>query len=189
MLTDDKNITTADYWNKVYAGANNNAKVDSSNTKRPANAFDRFSWVAQHAEGPNILGVASGHAHIEKRIKAAHQDWNVVASDQSYEAKKVSRFEPYIIMSAYDIICNEKNFDTIICTQALEYMDDQEKFLNEAKRVAKYLLLTVPLGQMEKWSQLRVYTEENVKELLLPYGTIEVFERQGDLLLVKLKFK
>ena len=45
-----------------------------------------------------------------------------------------------------------------------------------------------PIGEMAKWSQLRIYTEENVKNLLVPYGTITVFERHDDLLMVKLKF-
>jgi hypothetical protein len=192
MLTNDKKITTADYWNNVYAGANNNATVDASNTKRPANAFDRFSWVAQYAEGPNVLGVASGHAHVEKRIKAAHPLWFVVASDQAASARGVAKFSPYWIIDAYDLPGSTQTLDkfwnTIIITQALEYMDDQQRFLTEAKGVAAKLLLTLPLGEMEKWSQLRIYTEENVKELLQPFGTIEVFEKQGDLLLVKLKF-
>jgi hypothetical protein len=200
MLTSDKKITTAEYWNNVYAGANNNATVDASNTKRPANVFDRFSWVAQYAEGPNVLGVASGHAHVEKRIKAAHPLWSVIASDQAPEAKQVAKYAPYWMVDAYDIPecighpylrstqTLNKLWNTLIITQALEYMDDQQRFLTEAKRVAAKLLLTLPLGEMEKWSQLRIYTEENVKELLQPFGIIEVFEKQGDLLLVKLKF-
>jgi ubiquinone/menaquinone biosynthesis C-methylase UbiE len=189
MLTDNKEITTPEYWNKVYTGAHNNAKVDASNTKRPANAFDRFSWVAQYAEGPNVLGVASGHAHIEKRIKAAHPDWIVMASDQSTGAKLAANYNSfYMIIDAYHTGFSEKSWDTLICCQAIEYMDAQERFLHEAKRVARKLLITVPIGEMDKWSQLRIYTEENIKELLQPFGNIEVFERQGDLLLVKLKF-
>lgn len=188
MLTNDKSITTPEYWSKVYAGQNDNAKVDASNTKRPANAFDRFGWVAGHAEGPHVLGVASGHAHIEKRIQAMHDDWKIIASDMTADAHKVARFDPYIIMNAYNIGVPDKWANTIICAQAMEYMDNQDRFLKEAQRVARKLLITVPIGEMAKWSQLRIYTEENVRELLAPYGTIEVFERHDDLLLVKLKF-
>lgn len=188
MLTEDKSITTASYWNAVYNGLRNDATVDSSNTLRPANPFDRFEWVAQHAEGPKVLGVASGHAHIEKRIKAKFGKWEVVASDQTIAAMRVARFQPYKIFSAYEIPFTNKYFQTIIITQAMEYLEYQEKFLDEAKRVAVKLLMTLPLGEMERWSQLRIYTEENVKELLRPYGTIEEFKRHDDLLLVKLKF-
>lgn len=188
MLTQDKTITTADYWDRVYDGANKDAKVDSSNTQRPPNTFDRFSWVAGYAEGPFVLGVASGHAHIEKRIVASHPGWAVIASDQSDGARFASKFKPYEIMDAYHISYPADHFNTIICAQALEYMDHQEDFLHEAKRVSTKLILTVPIGEMDKWSQLRIYTEETVRELLEPFGTIEVFERQGDLLLVKLKF-
>lgn len=187
MLTDDQKICGADYWDRVYAGQSKGS-VDNSNTVRPPNPFDRFSWVAAYAEGPMVLGIASGHAHIEKRIIAAHPDWSVAASDQSHEAKKAARYEPYFNIDAYKIPASEKEIDTLIISQALEYIADQERFLTEAKRVARKLIITVPIGEMAKWSQLRIYTEENVKALLEPYGEIEVFERHDDLLLVKLKF-
>lgn len=189
MLTTDTNITKPEYWNKVYAGENNNAAVDASNTVRPPNPFDRFGWVAKYAEGPKVLGVASGHAHIEKRIKALYPKWDVIASDQTIAAMRVSKFSPYMIFSAYKIPFADKRFNTIIIAQALEYMEFEDMFLGEAKRVADKIILTVPIGEMAKWSQLRIYTEESVKELLRPYGTIEVFERHDDLLLVKLKFQ
>lgn len=188
MLTNDKSITTAEYWAKVYTGNNENAKVDASNTIRPKNPFDRFGWVAQYAEGPKVLGVASGHAHVEKRIKALHPDWDVCASDQTWEAREVANYLPYYHFNAYNLPYSGRLFDTVICCQALEYMDHQDSFLKEAQRVGRKLLITVPLGEMAKWSQLRIYTEENVRELLQPYGVIEVFERHDDLLLVKLKF-
>lgn len=188
MLTDDKTITTAEYWNRIYAGKNENAKVDASNTVRPPNPFDRFSWVARHAEGPTVLGVASGHAHIEKRIKGTHPDWDVMASDQAVKAVGVANFQPYYQMDAYNLLFSNREVDTLICCQAMEYMEDQKRFLDAAFRAAKKLLITVPIGEMAKWSQLRIYTEENVRDLLSPYGEIEVFERHEDLLMVKIKF-
>jgi len=188
MLTDNKEITTPDYWNKIYTGKNDNAPVDASNLKRPANAFDRFQWVADHVEGTAVLGVASGHAHIEKRIRAQHKDWNIIASDQAEDALTVTDFRPYRVFSAYKLPFVDGAFDTVVCAQAMEYMDNQKAFLDEARRVARFLVITVPIGEMTKWSQLRIYTEENIRELLNPYGAIKVFDRQGDLLLVKLEF-
>jgi hypothetical protein len=192
MLTDDKTITTPAYWDKVYRGENNDAKVDASNTKRPARTFDRFDWVAGYAEGPAILGVASGHAHIEKRIKARHPEWQVIASDQSEGAKEAAKYSPYWIVNAYKlpILDNDirKDWSMIICAQALEYMTEPGGFLFESQCVAKKILFTVPIGEMDKWSQLRIYTEENVREFVEEFGEIEIFDRHGDLLLVKLKF-
>lgn len=195
MLTNDKTITKPEYWDKIYSGKNDNAKVDASNTERPRKVFDRFDWVARYVEGPYVLGVASGHAHIEKRIKAAHPKWHVVASDQAKEAVNVANYPDYIILSAYSLRLRKSlpgdnigKWTTIICTQALEYMEDLPAFFEEAKRVAYKLLITVPIGEMAKWSQLYIFTEESVREMLQPYGTIEVFERQDDLLLVKLLF-
>lgn len=188
MLTNDKSITEPSYWDRIYTGKNDNAPVDASNLTRPKNAFDRFGWVAEHAEGHYVLEVAAGHAHISKRIKAKNPKWVVIASDQTPSAETVARFQPYFIFTVYDIPFVDKKFQTIIISQALEYVEHQEKFLEEARRVAHKIIITLPIGEMKLWSQLRIYTEENVKELLLSYGDIEVFDRQGDLLLVKLKF-
>lgn len=188
MLTNDKTISQPDYWARIYEGKNDNAKVDASNNVRPVNTFDRFTWVAHQAEGPKVIGIGSGHAHIEKRIKAKYPDWFVLASDQTEAAKKVAKYSPYEIFSGYSIPYPAKFFTTLVISQALEYIEDQDEFLTEAKRVAEKILICLPIGNMEKWSQLYVYTEENVKELLLPYGTIELFVRHDDLLLVKLKF-
>lgn len=188
MLTSDKTITEAAYWNKIYEGKNDNAKVDASNLIRPANTFDRFTWVAKHAEGPNVLEIAAGHAHISKRIKAVNPEWAVYASDQAESARKVAKYEPYYIFNAYKIPFPDKFFTTVIACQCLEYMDDLTKFFTEAKRVADYLLVSLPIGSMAKWSQLYEFTEDSVRELIIPYGKIEVWERQDDLLLFRLKF-
>lgn len=188
MLTDDKTITTPEYWDRVYNGKNNDAKVDASNTKRPANTFDRFDIVVKHAEGPAVLDIASGHAHICKRIKALHPSWFVQASDQSAEAKKVANFEPYAIIDAYNIPFPDKFFQTIIITQALEYLDDPNRFMVEARRVAKKLLLTVPDGEMSSWSQLRIYRPKTLLDFLYQYGTVELLEMHPSLILAKLRF-
>lgn len=188
MLTDNKEITKPEYWNKVYAGENNNAKVDASNFTRPVNTFDRFAWVAQQAEGPNVLGIGSGHAHVEKRIKAKWPKWNVVASDQTIAAMRVAKFQPYEIINGYSIPFPDKSFQTLIVTQALEYFEFQDKFLLEVKRVANKFLCSIPIGNMEKWSQLIVYEEKTFLEWLTKYGEIEFSQRHDDLLMVKLKF-
>lgn len=187
MITTDKNITTAEYWDRLYQGLSHTS-VDNSNTKRPVNSFDRFGWVAKYADGPNVLEVAAGHAHVSKRIKAAHPDWVVYASDQAEGARKVANCEPYYIFSVYQIPFDFRVFNTVIACQCLEYMDDLPRFFTEARRISEKLLITIPIGEMSKWSQLYIFTEQSVRELLEPYGVIEVFEREGDLLLVKLKF-
>lgn len=192
MLTNDKEITKPEYWNKIYEGRNDNAKVDASNTVRPANPFDRFTWVAKLAEGPYVLEVAAGHAHISKRIREAHPDWVVIASDQAASAKEIARFTPYEIFSAYEIPYRDKQFNTIIACQCLEYMEDLYKFFNEARRVADHLVFTVPLGEMAKWSQLYVFNVNNVTTLIFSFygetGSLMHWEKHEDLLLVKIKF-
>ncbi len=188
MLTQDKTISTVQYWDKIFSGKNMNAKVDSSNTVRPPKTFDRFDIVVKHAEGPNVLEVAAGHAHISKRIKTLHPDWNVLATDQSKEAMKVSKYPNYQVMSVYSIAVLGYSFNTVIATQCIEYFEFPESFMHAAKAVAGKLICTVPLGNMEKWSQLRIYEEESFIEWISKWGMVEVKENYGELLLVKIKF-
>lgn len=188
MLTNDNKITKPDYWNKIYTGNNDNAKVDASNTKRPASTFDRFAWAAEFVEGPKVLGIGSGHAHVEKRIKAAHKDWDVIASDQAANAQDVAHYQPYFIFSGYTIPFPNKYFDTLVITQAMEYIEWQDMFLTETKRVAKYFVCTVPEGEMAKWSQLRIYSVQGLIDLLCNYGTILKMEVKEGLLLAKIEF-
>lgn len=187
MLTDDKSITTAEYWDGLYTGKRNNAPVDSSNGVRKS-TFDRFNIVADLVEGPAVLEVAAGHARISSIVKAKNPGWKVMASDQSTEALKASGFVPYRIYSVYNIPLSDKLIDTLICTQALEYFDDLNRALAEFKRVSNRAVFTFPKGEMGSWSQLYIFTPESVKALLEPYGHIEVFEVFDHLILVKITF-
>lgn len=190
MLTDNKEISTAEYWDSLYRGERNDKPVDSSNGVRPPKSFDRFDIVVKliTENDKKIIGVGSGHARIEARIKAKYPNAFVLATDQSEEAIKAANYQPYLIASAYHLPFSNKNTDVLICTQALEYMEFQDKALIEFKRVSKKFICTIPLNEMSKWSQLFIYNEESFCKWLSTYGTIEIKENYGELLLVKLKF-
>lgn len=186
-LTTDKTISTAEYWNKIYSGNNNDAKVDASNTKRTS-TFDRFQIVADLVQGPNVLEACAGHARIAERVKAAHPDWNVGAFDQSHEAKNISKFRPYYVHSIYQQMYLDKAFDTVIVTQSFEYLEDVPKAMDEIARVSSYLVGTVPNGEMKAWSQLYIFTPDDVRMWLEKYGEIYVFRVYESLILFKIKF-
>jgi ubiquinone/menaquinone biosynthesis C-methylase UbiE len=102
---------------------------------------------------------------------------------------KVTDFRPYKIINAYSIPVPFTKYDTIICTQALEYMDDIPKFLEQAKKVSHKLIVTAPpKGEMAKWSQLYIFDETNLKSILMQFGAIEVEDIKDDIMLYKLKF-
>lgn len=187
MLTSDKEITKPEYWNKIFSGKNNNAPVDASNTVR-TKTFDRFQWVVDIVDKGSVIGIASGHAHIEKRLAHKWPEEFIMATDQAAEAKAISGYKLYMLISGYDLRFHNKSFNTAIITQALEYFEHQDKVLEECKRVANKFICTVPIGEMQKWSQLFIYTEESFRTFIEKYGTVEHWERHDDLLLVKIKF-
>lgn len=189
MLTDDKTISTPDYWRGIYEGDRKDKPVDSSNFKRPANYFDRFQWLADQVEGPQVLDVASGHAVTMKRLKAMHPDWNIICSDQTEAAKKAANWEgSYHIFSAYDIPMFAVPINTVCMSQALEYLEFPDKFMERVKWLkAEYVVMTVPDGEMKQWSQLKVWDEVTLKAWLSVYGEIVHFDKVPGLMLVKVK--
>lgn len=181
MLTTDKQIATPEYWDSVFKEENKTSVVDNLTVKRVPQ-LDRLGEVIKLITDDeiNVLDIASAHATLCKRLAALHPKRYIVASDHSPEAEKLAKYHPYRVFSAYDIPYqltgenkDQKPFDLVICTQAMEYMEDNDKFLTEAKRVGKALIVSVPKGEMANWSQLRIYTEENVRELLSKYGKVQ----------------
>ncbi len=198
MLSENKEISTPEYWRQIYEGERKNAKTDSSNFKRPANAFDRFQWLADQVEGTRVLDIASGHATTMKRVKSMHPEWKIICSDQTPAARQASGLsnDYYKILDAYEVwhfqrMGNDgwiKQFDSVCVSQALEYFEYPDRFMKAAQTIGKYFVCTIPIGNMEKWSQLRIYTVDGFKEWISQYGEIIYSDQQGDLLLVKLKF-
>jgi hypothetical protein len=189
MLTEDKKITTPEYWAEIFTGKRDNAKVDASNFKRPANAFDWFQWLADQVEGPVVLDIASGHATTMKRLLAMHPDWDIICSDQTPEARDAARWEgQYHIFSAYEIPVFTRTPNTITVSQALEYMEYPGSILEYCMtQGVEFFVCTVPIGNMPTWSQLRIYTEESFREWIEQYGYVIHWDRVGDLLLCKIK--
>lgn len=187
MLTDDKTITTPEYWNSLYTGKRNNAPVDSSNGVR-ASTFDRFTIVSEIVEGPRVLEVAAGHARISSQVKKSNPEWEVIAADQSTAAKAVSGFQPYLIFPVYEIPFTDKYFQTLICTQAFEYFEHLDWALREFKRVAVRGVFTFPRNEMGSWSQLYIFTPESVEALVSRYSEMETMLIFDHLILVKTKF-
>ncbi len=189
MITKDLTIGTPQYWDDFYSGKRNDAKVDNSDRKRPAAIFDRLGEVIKHIEGKKILDVAAGNAQLCKRIMANCDRREVVASDHSLVACKASGYTPYIVCDACSTPFENKYFDLVICCQAMEYMPDNEAFLEEARRIGKKFLCTVPLGEMSSWSQLRIYDRDNFHFFLSRYGEITFFQVFDHMMLAKVTFK
>jgi len=188
MLTTDKTITTAEYWDGVYTGKRDNAKQDSSNGVRPKNAFDRFGWVVDQVDEGSVIEIGAGHARICERLRAKGFK-TVLAVDQSEEARNASKFRPYLVNSAYALPAANGSYETMIACQCLEYMDDLPRFFKEAQRVAYHLICTIPIGQMDKWSQLYVWTPESFLELVSQYGQVLHTDVKEGLMLVKMTLR
>ncbi len=169
-------------WDDIYSGKIQGEKgtIHGQNL--------RFNEVLKYLEGDNILDVGSGYAELCKRIKTQFPDKRVVALDTSVEAKTYSGYEPYITGTAYELPFKDKEFDLLTCTQTIEYIDDN-KFLREALRIAKKAIITTVNGKHPTCSQLREYSENSIRQLIEPYGEIEVLFVKEGMIFAKVKFK
>jgi ubiquinone/menaquinone biosynthesis C-methylase UbiE len=186
MLTTDKKIATAEYWDHIYSGQSD-SPIDSIKIKK-VNPFDRLGEVMKHIEEDRILDVGSGHASLCKRIKDRWPEKHVMASDVSPVAMEKTSFRPYTICDSRCLPFTNKQFDLVVCTSAMECMVDDEAFILEAARVGKNFLCTVPNVEMSGWSQLRIYSEKSLRELFLPVGEFVQLISFPYLILAKVKF-
>ncbi len=54
--------------------------------------------------------------------------------------------------SLYKLPFSDNSFDTVLCSEVLEHLDDTRRAVNELKRVARrYVLITVPREPYFKW--------------------------------------
>ena len=189
MKTDNKDISTPEYWDDVFLQKNTDSKVDNLNTKI-VQTIDRIADTMELITDNeiDILDIASAHATLCKRLKVKFPNKNITACDHSKEAKVIANFLPYIVCDAYSIPFPDKSFDLIICTQAMEYMTDNNRFLIEAKRLGRKMIISVPNGEMQNWSQLRIYDENNFKELIEKFGAIEYIKVYNTMILAKIIF-
>jgi ubiquinone/menaquinone biosynthesis C-methylase UbiE len=180
-------IATPEYWDRIYSGA---VKAEPG-----GHESDRFQEVLRFLTlfgGDKLVDIGAGYAQLCRRIKKSFQWTQITAVDFSDEARARSGYTPYVVASAYDTPFLGKEFDVAFACQILEYLEDNDRFLIEAKRIARALVVTVPKGMHPACSQLRQYDAAVIRALLEPHAAdvelgMQVYEK-GPLVVGAVRF-
>lgn len=140
-----------------------------------------LAYVHENA-GHRVLDVGCGIGpYVAHLIELGHDCIGVDTNEQAVTAGR-SLGRPLQVGSAYDLAFEDDSFDTVILVECLEHVEDVERALAEAARVArKSLVLTVPnigvIPWMSKWevvpwhmlegTHINFFTPETLRKILL----------------------
>ena len=149
---------------------------------------DRFTWIKNEIDKLSKNGsveiVDIGCSDCPVTWQMTNCTWidtisyEKVVSDMRYFGRNPIPREKFIQASADDLPFENKKFDVALVTELLEHVPNPIDVLKEAKRIAKYAIITVPneYDWNDKWkpfqntSHVRHYTEQLLKEHLKDSG-------------------
>ena len=108
-------------------------------------------------ECESLLDAGCGEGFVLDFVAKAYPDVKLTGVDVSEAAVEyakehfgdVARFRPG---SVYKLPFSDKSFDTVLCSEVLEHLDDPNKAVAELKRVARnYVVISVPHEPYFQW--------------------------------------
>ena len=139
---------------------------DKYNSKNPAYRYlvKRFliyleTLLESVLDAKSILDVGCGEGYVLNRINKMRRFERLEGIDASPEIiKKAGSLYPGLnlrVASACDLPYREGEFDLVLMCEVLEHLQDFEKALHEATRVAKkYVIISVPVEPL--WRVLNI---------------------------------
>lgn len=106
--------------------------------------------IIKEAVGPKILDAASGRGYMAMRLFQEDSNLECTAADIVLPDKR-TRYPGlnYIAASVTNLPFEDQEFDTVICTHAIEHIKDGKKAVSELRRVCKQKLIIVVPRQRE----------------------------------------
>ncbi len=128
---------------------------DKHNCKNPVqqvliqNFYANFFDLLQKVQPKNILDAGCGEGVTLAKLKEKNIGKTLEGIDNFKTAINIGKKEhPDLTLklgSIYELPYKDNSFDTIICTEVLEHLDNPTKALQELKRVSsRHILLSVP---------------------------------------------
>ena len=148
--------------------------------------FKRFQELVKYFKGGKYRDAGcfnSPMAHEIIKTFPKTESWGLDHAD--YVIKVLKERHPqvnYIVGDIYRMDFENKYFDYIVMGEVLEHLERPEEAVKEAIRILKsdgYLAVSVPFEEIISQpavsdEHLWAYTEKDIKDLLSPYGEVEI---------------
>jgi len=142
--------------------------------KNPGKEFlkKELEFVERRLGGcERLLSVGCGPAVLEGKLKAMHEDMEIVGLDASREMLELAPESINVVYGdAQNMGFNDETFDCVLYITSLEFIDDCEKAMKESNRVLKrkgkiLVMMLNPESDYfaEKYSNEESYIRKNIK--------------------------
>jgi ubiquinone/menaquinone biosynthesis C-methylase UbiE len=112
--------------------------------------FYRFKRVRRHLVGKTVLDIGSGRADFLNLIKKNHRVTGIEINKQRVDYCNRILGQDCVKLGNLDERLNfeDNSFDTVVCLEVLEHLEDPESALKELVRVSrKRVIVTVPFNE------------------------------------------
>lgn len=119
--------------------------------------MERMYELLAASNAQSVLDAGCGEGFVVDFLSAKDPTLRLTGLDLSEEAVAYAsaRFggkARFRTGSIYKLPFSDNSFDTILCSEVLEHLDDPARAIKEMKRVARnYVLITVPLEPYFQW--------------------------------------
>lgn len=155
------NINTPDYWNRKW-------DYDRLRYRKHYDLFDDI--VKLIPKNSKVVDLGCGTGTLLNKIKNEVKNVDATGVDFSYIALNMLRDDIHKVKCVLpETKFKNKSFDVAIATELLEHLDDDEKMIEEMRRIAKKVIVTVPnnfLPPEVEPEHLRTYTKESLNKIL-----------------------
>ncbi len=119
--------------------------------------MDCLYQMVLQTEPRTVLDAGCGEGFVIDHFSKKNPSFQLTGVDLSEEAVAyatehfgdAARFRKG---SVYKLPFSDNSFDTVLCSEVLEHLEDPERAINELKRVARnYVVITVPREPYFKW--------------------------------------
>lgn len=117
----------------------------------------RISFITEHAHG-TCLEVGAGTGEITRALSKIHEVTATDLSPKMVEEIRKKLHIPTVVCDAQELPFPDASFDTVVCGEAIYYLDEPERFIAEAYRVLRpggTLLITFASSMTTLYDRIR----------------------------------
>ena len=106
--------------------------------------------LLQQAEPQSVLDAGCGEGHVVGFLARQNPSWRLTGMDLDKEAIAYAQATfgdqaTFRTGSLYKLPFSDNSFDTVVCSEVLEHLEDTDRAISELKRVTRrHVLITVP---------------------------------------------